>query len=554
MAKKITPTRAAVSGSERPELHDSVRKFVSSPNAAMSDNAQLSGQASPEPGRASEQPAVHGWIATLNARRLPANSKFRWRALVLVVVLFAAWLVKLPAQSADTEKQLRVFAPQTTYVVPIVEHNGVQYVGLFEVLEPLGRVESHADQRKWRLKFTAAASHPIEVEFTQGEAGGKLAGSGYGLPAEFVLLGGRGFVPVTALGGLLPRILVQMVQLHPGNRLLIGPLGFSFRQQIRQNGLVLTFPSAVNPMIATEPGRIRLTFTREPVIGPVDGGAQTFSDPVFQSSGVAASNGALQLTVNVAKPVIANFSDGNKTITLSPLPAPGTAEVKSPQQQSAPPPASPAQPAATTAPSVSPPSAPARRVVVIDAAHGGNDRGAILAGNVPEKDLTLSLARLIEHDLEAQGVATRMVRTGDTDLDFDQRAATANSAHILAYIVIHAASEGRGVRLYTALLPASAKPPTHKQFVAWDKAQASWLDVSGSLAGSVAAELNQRKIVVRALASPLRPLNNIWAPAFALEVTPPAEEDVRSGAYLHTISAAVSAGIVAVRAKLEVAR
>ena len=153
---------------------------------------------------------------------------------------------------------------------------------------------------------------------------------------------------------------------------------------------------------------------------------------------------------------------------------------------------------------------------MIDAAHGGSDHGAILAGNIPEKDLTLSLARLIQHDLEAHGVATRMIRTGDTDLDFDQRAAAANSSHILAYIAIHAASEGRGVRLYTALLPPTAQPPTHKQFLPWDKAQSSWLDLSGSLAGSIAAELNQRNIAVRALAFPLRPLNNIWAPAVAL--------------------------------------
>ena len=79
--------------------------------------------------------------------------------------------------------------------------------------------------------------------------------------------------------------------------------------------------------------------------------------------------------------------------------------------------------------------------------------------------------------------------------------------------------------------------------------------MSGSLAGSIAAELNQRNIEVRALAFPLRPLNNIWAPAVALEVTPPAEEkDIKSGAYLHNISAAVSAGVVAVRSKLEAAR
>ena len=47
-------------------------------------------------------------------------------------------VVKLPAQPTEAESQLRVFAPQTTYVVPLVEHNGVPYVGLFEVLEPLG--------------------------------------------------------------------------------------------------------------------------------------------------------------------------------------------------------------------------------------------------------------------------------------------------------------------------------------------------------------------------------------------------------------------------------
>ena len=233
------------------------------------------------------------------------------------------------------------------------------------------------------------------------------------------------------------------------------------------------------------------------------------------------------MTVNVASPVIANFSDGNKTITLAPVAAAENAQAK-PAAPSAASPAIPAPPVATVA------AAPARPAVVIDAAHGGSDHGAILAGNIPEKDLTLSLARLIQHDLEAQGVATRMLRTGDTDLDFDQRAAAANSSHILAYIAIHAASEGRGVRLYTALLPPTAQPPTHKQFLPWDKAQASWLDLSGSLAGSVAAEFNQRKIEVRALAFPLRPLNNIWAPAVALEVTPPAEEkDIKSGAYLH---------------------
>ena len=552
MAKQNTPPRAAFRGSRRPGLHDSALNFTLSPREVMSDNAQP--EASCEPQRLPMRLA-HGWLSPLAGTLSPlagiliGNSR-PWRALVLTLALLAASIVKLPAQSAEAENQLRVFASQTTYVVPLVEHNGVPYVGLFEVLEPLGRVESHVDRQRWKLKFSAPSSRTVEVEFTQGTARGKIAGSGYDLPSEFLLLGGRGFVPMTALGGMLPRVLSQTVQLQPGNRLLIGPIGFSFNQQVRQDShaLVLSFQSPVNPMIATEPGRIRLTFTREPVIRPADGGAQKFSDPIIESTSVVASNGALQLTVNVASPLIANFSDGNKTITLVPVAAAENAQAK-PAAPSAAAPANPPQLVAAVA------AVPARPVVVIDAAHGGSDHGAILAGNIPEKDLTLSLARLIQHDLEAQGVATRMVRTGDIDLDFDQRAAAANSAHILAYITIHAASEGRGVRLYTALLPPTAQTATHKQFLPWNKAQASWLDLSGSLAGSVAAEFNQRKMEVRALAFPLRPLNNIWAPAVALEVTPPAEEkDIKSGAYLRDIAAAVSAGVVAMRSKLEAGR
>ena len=243
MAKKMTPPRAAISGCERPGLHDFAPNFACPPRLVMSDNAQL------------RRSPLCPWVTVLDGGALVAKSRDRWRALVLAAALVVL-LTGLRAQQADGERQLRVFAPQTTYVVPLVEHNGVPYVGLFEVLEPLGRVESRADQQKWRLKFTAASARAIEVEFTQGETRGKLAGSGYDLPSEFVLIAGRGFVPVTTLGGILPRILSQAVQLYPGNRLLIGALGFSFHQQVRQNphSLVLSFASAVNPMIATEPG------------------------------------------------------------------------------------------------------------------------------------------------------------------------------------------------------------------------------------------------------------------------------------------------------------
>jgi N-acetylmuramoyl-L-alanine amidase len=193
--------------------------------------------------------------------------------------------------------------------------------------------------------------------------------------------------------------------------------------------------------------------------------------------------------------------------------------------------------------------------VVIDAAHGGSDTGAALPANVKEKELTLELARLVQHDLESRGVATLMLRNSDTAITTDQRASTANAARILAYLAVHAAGEGQGVRIYTALLPASAQKPTHKQFLPWGTVQSSWLELSGNLAGSIAAELNQRKIEVRAMASPLRPLNNIWAPAVAVEVAPrEAGTAINSGNYLRTLSVSISSGVAAMATKLEAAR
>ena len=490
--------------------------------------------------------------------------------LLTLLLAFSGVLAQSPS-----EKQLRVFAPRMTYTVPLVDHNGMLYVGLLELLEPLGRVESHVDKQTWNMKFASGSASSVEVEFNEGSTRGKLAGSGYELPGQFFLHRGRGLVPVVALGGILPRLLAQPVQLTPGDRLLIGAIGFSFTQEVRQNParLVLSFPSPVNPMIATEPGHMRLTFTREPVMRPTGGGEQKFSDTVFQSSAVSAASGALQLTVNVSTPVTAAFSNGGKTITISAVSSP--AQTQPPQTPAQPAqtqaqagspagqpgasatPAPNAAPGPTTAPPPAPvaPPPPPRVVVVIDAAHGGSDNGAMLPGEGTEKDFTLELARLIQHELEAHGIATQMVRTADNELNPDQRAAAANSARILAYIAIHAAGEGHGVHLYTALLPPSAQKPTHKTFLPWGSAQASWLDLSGNLAGSIAAELNQRKIDVEAAASPLRPLNNIWAPALAVEVNPPqAGKPIKSGNYLQTISASVSAGVVAMRSKLEAAR
>ena len=86
----------------------------------------------------------------------------------------------------------------------------------------------------------------------------------------------------------------------------------------------------------------------------------------------------------------------------------------------------------------------------------------------------------------------------------------------------------------------------------WDTAQAAFLDLSGSVAGSVAAELESRKLPNNTLVAPLRPMNNIAAPAIAVEIAPPDDnvENIASAEYQEQVAQSIAAGIAAVRSKL----
>ncbi len=104
--------------------------------------------------------------------------------------------------------------------------------------------------------------------------------------------------------------------------------------------------------------------------------------------------------------------------------------------------------------------------------------------------------------------------------------------------------------MFTSLLPATNVSP--QSFLPWDTAQAAFLDLSGAVAGSVAAELEARKLPNTTLLAPLRPMNNIAAPAIAVEIAPPSEkvEDIASAAYQEQVAQSIAAGIAAVRSKL----
>src|SRR5512147_2789880 len=160
--------------------------------------------------------------------------------------LFSLFLVDLFSTTLlSQQKSFSVYAPQMYYQVSIVDHAGKDYVGLIDLLEPIGRVESRADGKKWKLRFTGTAT-TVEAEFQDGKRNAKIRGNDFDLGANFVLQGDRGYVPAASLANLLPRITDRTADLHAGaRRLFIGASAMKLSLEFLHapNHLVATFPS-----------------------------------------------------------------------------------------------------------------------------------------------------------------------------------------------------------------------------------------------------------------------------------------------------------------------
>ncbi len=75
--------------------------------------------------------------------------------------------------------------------------------------------------------------------------------------------------------------------------------------------------------------------------------------------------------------------------------------------------------------------------VVIDAGHGGYDRGGIPGQSVSEKDMTLDVARRLKSILEANGYRVVMTRDSDVFVPLGTRTAIANSYRNAIFVSVH---------------------------------------------------------------------------------------------------------------------
>jgi N-acetylmuramoyl-L-alanine amidase len=477
-----------------------------------------------------------------------------------ITALLLAAVTFLAAAPTGDEKRISVYSPVAFYALPILERGGREYVGLLELLEPLGRVSSQSDSRRWRLRYNS-----VDAEFLAGKTRIRIHGRDFDLAAPFLMENSRGLVPLSSLSTLLPRFLGAPVNFRESaRRLFIGDVGTQISFQLDASNpprLMLNFSAAVNPTISTEPGRLRMVFKRDPVLSP---GSQSisFDNKIITQANYSENNGDAELDVAASQPLMASFSSNRRTIIVAAVPQPAAANAPAAPSGVAPQNPAPAAPSPSTA-TIAPnnngngnsnnnSNNVHRILAVVDPAHGGDERGAALTDKLAEKDVTLGFARLLRHELELRGFAVNLLRDADTSSTLDQRAASANVARAEIYISLHAASQGAGARVYTALLPVEGT--NNGVFHAWNAVQAPALPLSRIVSAAIVAELQKKEFPAAESSASLRPLNNVFMPAVAVELAPGTNgvADLTSANYQQRAASAIADAVVSVRDRLGV--
>ena len=158
----------------------------------------------------------------------------------------------------------------------------------------------------------------------------------------------------------------------------------------------------------------------------------------------------------------------------------------------------------------------ARFVVVLDAAHGGSDDGARLSNGQQEKAQTLALSVRLRSLLAARGMAVVTTRESDIAVDADRRAEIANRANAQACLSLHSSETGSGVHLFVS----SLAPVQGARVLAWNTAQAAWVQRSLSLAGAMNSALGHAGVAVTVGRTALPAIDSMACPAVAVEVAP----------------------------------
>jgi N-acetylmuramoyl-L-alanine amidase len=422
------------------------------------------------------------------------------------------------------------YLPTAHDVLPIRTIGEASYLPLLHILNLVGKVDALRESSKWlRVWFgdTMLEVRPDKRKVTVNKIS-------FTLSDPVRLVDGQWLVPVEFLSLVLPRIVKEPIEYHAGeNRIFIGstkPSTFTVHLGQIPNGarVRMEFTSPVTFQTAARDGKWIL-YLGDRAIEPLEQKYQ-FDSPYVSGLQFDDQDGVPKLIL-VPKTSGLDFYpalvEGGKVLQAD-IVKPPTGE--QPANVGAAPPAAPASTQTQAGGSELQPamsSASSLPVVVLDPGHGGPDMGAHGQNGVMEKNLVAQIVMRVRTALQAtQKYRVILTRVGDTDPDFDQRAAVADTAHAAVFISLHAGNLGFRtpfVAVYSyqppeapTLDPSAPRP----LLVPWDEVQTLHLEQSKRLAQTLQEQLSHTNGILtgQALPAPVRVLRSVDAPAIAVEV------------------------------------
>jgi len=168
----------------------------------------------------------------------------------------------------------------------------------------------------------------------------------------------------------------------------------------------------------------------------------------------------------------------------------------------------------------------AKRLVIIDAAHGGADAGVMVTDKIQEKEITLILAQLLQKELaKSPDIQTQLTRTSDKTISNAERMkiVKATSGEVL-FISLHVnAGFGNKATGYEIFFPGFKTPATDQnesKAILKDMEQNKYLNDSVRLAQMI--QRNMENVFPRKgrglRDAPMPILGDLSIPAVVLEV------------------------------------
>jgi len=163
-----------------------------------------------------------------------------------------------------------------------------------------------------------------------------------------------------------------------------------------------------------------------------------------------------------------------------------------------------------------PQAQPSRFVVVLDAAHGGDDAGGRLSDGHLEKAFTLAFSVRLRSLLAARGIQVVTTREQDENVGPERRAEIADHANAQACLSLHGTESGSGIHLFIS----SLQPAQPARFAPWKTAQAASIPRSLLLAGVLNSALLHGGMSVTLGRTALPAVESMTCPAVAVEIAP----------------------------------